>query len=234
MQRDIVAGSTPFTDRLAKVELDRHGLPGLLVAVDGSDGTGKTTLLAGLESELRLRGHEVLATRQPTTEARESSAFRDFLFRPESRDDIDYRALLCLLIGDRLQHIHRVVRPALARGAVVLCDRYVFTQMVTTVTRGFDDERWMLELYQHVMRPDVGVITDAPTDVVIERISARTDAREAFYEDDHVRANLRAYRDVAVQYDLTVIDTLDVSPDDAVSLVLAEIDQQCVERAGRT
>lgn len=233
MQRNIVAGSTSFIDRLAKVALDRHDLPGILVAVDGSDGTGKTTLLAGLESELRLRGREVLATRQPTTEARESSAFRDFLFRPEGRDDIDYRALLCLMIGDRLQHIHRVVRPALLRGAVVLCDRYIFTQMVTTVTRGFDDEQWMLELYQHVMRPDVGVITDAPSDVVIERISARSDAREAFYEDDHVRANLSAYREVALNYDLTVIDTLEVSPDDAVSLVLDEIDQQSVEKTSR-
>lgn len=232
MQRDIVTEQSSFVGRLPRVALRPHDHPGVLVAVDGSDGTGKTTLLGGLERELRSRGHDVLTTRQPTTEARESSAFRDFLFRPDLRDDIDYRALLCLMIGDRLQHLHRVVRPALARGAVVLCDRYIFTQMVTTVTRGFDDELWMLELYKHVLRPDVGVITAAPPSVVIERISSRSDARESLYEDDHVRSNLRAYSEVADHYDLTVIDTLEVSADEAVARVLADIEQQIAHESG--
>lgn len=229
-----MVSSFSFARRLPRVELAPHAWPGVLVVVDGSDGTGKTTLLTGLEPALRALGHDVVATRQPTTEARQTEAFRDFLFKPELRDEIDYRALLCLMIGDRLQHLHRVVRPALQRGAVVLCDRYIFTQMVTTVTRGFDDEPWMLELYRHVVRPDVGIITDAPTNVVVDRISARSDAREAFYEDDHVRANLRAYLDVAGHYDLTVVDTVQYSADEVVARVLDDIERQIAFRATAT
>lgn len=210
---------------LPAIELAPHTLPGTLIAVDGSDGTGKTTLLDNLADHLAAEGRQVVRTRQPTTEARESEAFRDFLFRPELREEIDYRALLCLMIGDRLQHLHRVVKPALATGAVVLCDRYIFTQMVTTVTRGYRDEPWMYELYRHVVKPDVAVITDAPAHVAIDRIAARPDAREAFYERDHVEANLQAYRQVADLYGLLRIDTSNTSPDEACQRVLAQASQ---------
>jgi dTMP kinase len=205
---------------LPNIELLPHSLPGILITVDGNDGTGKTTLLNGLERRLIAEGREVLRTRQPTTEGRESEAFQEFLFHPDRRDRIDYRALLCLMIGDRLQHLHRVVKPALARGAVVLCDRYIFTQMVTTVTRGFVDEPWMMELYRHVLKPDVGLITHAPFDEVVERIVARSYAREAFYEQEHVRANLAAFREIARLYDLTLLDTSRLSPDEVCLMAL--------------
>lgn len=210
-----------IADNLPRVDLSDHHYPGVLVAVDGSDGTGKTTLLDTLQSALSAQGIEVVRTRQPTTEARETAAFRDFLFKPEGRDEIDYRALLCLMIGDRLQHLHRVVRPALLRGAAVLCDRYIYTQMVTTVTRGFQDEDWMLELYPHVFRPDVGVITDAPLELVLSRISSRADARESFFERDHVDQNLSAYRAVAELYGLELLDTSATNPEEAASRVLS-------------
>jgi dTMP kinase len=210
-----------FTDLLPRSTLHNHGYPGSLVVVDGSDGTGKTTLLDTLERQLAGTGVEVVRTRQPTTEARGTAAFSDFIFKPEERDDIDYRALLCLMIGDRLQHLHRVVRPALARGAVVLCDRYIFTQMVTTVTRGFRDEPWMLCLYPRVMKPDVGIVTDAPLDLVVSRIASRPDAREAFYERSHVESNLLAFRSVASLYDLAVFDTSASGPDELATTALA-------------
>ena len=208
---------------IPRVDFTQHGLPGYLVVVDGSDGTGKTTLLANLESALESEGHRVVRTRQPTTEARESAAFKDYLFEPESRDGIDYRALLCLMIGDRLQHQFRTIRPALLRGETVLCDRYIFTQMVTTVTRGHSDEDWMLQLYPHVFAPDVAVITDAPADLVVSRIAARVDARESFYERDHVERNLLAYRRVASAYSLDVVDTSVHDPGSALDLVMAQI-----------
>lgn len=137
------------------MRLRPHGLPGRLVIIDGNDGTGKSTLLGGIEQRLRERGYDVLRTSQPTTEARELDAFKVYLFEPERRDEIDYRALLCMMIGDRLQHAHQIIKPALAAGQIVLCDRYIFTQMVTTRTRGYQDEPWMYELYQHVIRSRV-------------------------------------------------------------------------------
>jgi dTMP kinase len=153
---------------------------------------------------------DVLHTRQPTTEARELDAFKVYLFEPERRDEIDYRALLCMMIGDRLQHAHRVIKPALAAGRIVLCDRYIFTQMVTTRTRGYQDEPWMYELYQHVIAPDIGIITDADPVLVCERIAARSESREAFHELDHVLKNLVEFRRLAQLFDLDVVDTAEL------------------------
>lgn len=205
---------------ITQVRLLPHGLPGTLVAVDGSDGTGKTTLLDGLERELRRVGADVLRTRQPTTEARELEAFKVYLFEPNRRHEIDYRALLCMMIGDRLQHLHQVVLPALRAGRMVLCDRYIFTQMVTTATRGHRDEPWMYELYTHVVAPDVGIVTDGDVDVVCARIAARSEFREAFHERDHVERNLLEFRRLAGIFDLTVIDSTRRSAEEAVARAL--------------
>jgi|GEM_PF-657875 len=192
---------------LTGIAFSSHDLPGRLVAVDGSDGTGKTTLLDGLEEYLKSEGIAYLRTRQPTTEARNLDAFRTYLFAPERRDEVDYRGLLCMMIGDRLQHAHQVIKPALRDGLVVLCDRYIYTQIVTTRTRGHDDEPWMYELYRHVLNPDLGIITDSPLDVTCARISGRADWHESFLESDHVERNLFAYREVAKAFDLELVDT---------------------------
>ncbi len=211
-------------DDIDRVTLSRHVLPGRLIVVDGNDGTGKTTLLDGIEEMLRGRGFDVLRTRQPTTEARDLDAFKMYLFEPHRRDEIDYRALLCMMIGDRLQHLHQVIMPALAAGHIVLCDRYIFTQMVTTRTRGFQDEPWMYELYQHVIAPDVGLITDGDPAVVCQRIAARSELREAFHETDHVLRNLAEFRRLARVFDLDIVNTVDLDIADALGLAMKIVD----------
>jgi dTMP kinase len=211
-------------DQISQVRLRPHGLPGRLVVVDGNDGTGKTTLIEGIEQALRGRGLDVLRTRQPTTEARDLDAFKVYLFEPERRDEIDYRALLCMMIGDRLQHFHQTIRPALAAGRVVLSDRYIFTQMVTTRTRGHQDEPWMYELYGHVVAPDVGIIADADPDLVCGRISARSSSREAFHEREHVLKNLIEFRRLAEVFELDVIDTAELGVAEALDRAMKSVE----------
>ena len=102
--------------------------PGFLVALEGGDGSGKSTqaaLLAGWLAEL---GHEAVVTREPGGTAT-GLALREVLLTP--RDELspgvplDPRAEALLFAADRAQHVAEVVLPALARGAVVLTDRYV-------------------------------------------------------------------------------------------------------------
>lgn len=192
---------------LAEIRLRSHCHPGRLVVVDGSDGTGKTTLLDGLETYLVSEGKLYVRTSQPTKETRGLSAFQAYMFAPDRRSQVDYRALLCMLIGDRLQHIHQVIEPALEAGAVVLCDRYIYTQIVTTGTRDHSHERWMYDLYEHVIRPDLAFIADAPFDIVCKRISSRADWRDAFLEPDHIERNLAAFRTISEIFGLRLVDT---------------------------
>ncbi len=93
----------------------------LFVTLEGTEGCGKTTQSKLLAKRLREAGHQVVATREPggtplTVE------IRRLLADPESK--LDPRAELLLFLADRAQHVATVIKPALASGAVVVCDRY--------------------------------------------------------------------------------------------------------------
>ncbi|UNX55262.1 dTMP kinase [Georgenia sp. TF02-10] len=94
---------------------------GCFVALEGGDGAGKTTQRDLLGSWLRGLGHEVVLTREPggTPLGR---VLRDAVLHGE---DVDPRTEALLYATDRAHHVHSLVRPALARGAVVITDRYL-------------------------------------------------------------------------------------------------------------
>jgi dTMP kinase len=103
---------------------DAPGRPaGWFIAFEGVEGAGKTTQLDLLRRELEARGHEVVATREPGgTEVGER--VRAILLDPVAAD-LHPRAEALLFAAARAQHVEQVIRPALERGAVVLCDRFV-------------------------------------------------------------------------------------------------------------
>jgi dTMP kinase len=96
---------------------------GVFIALDGVDGGGKTGALATLDRVLTAQGYDVLATREPGgTEA--GLALRRLLLSEQGYDWTPTAELL-LMAAARAQHVERVIRPALASGRIVLCDRYV-------------------------------------------------------------------------------------------------------------
>jgi dTMP kinase len=98
------------------------GEPGRLVAFEGVEGSGKSTQLDLLRCELERRGHEVVVTREPGgTPAGER--VREVLLDPGVQ--LHPRAEALLFAAARAQLVEQVIRPALERGAVVLCDRYL-------------------------------------------------------------------------------------------------------------
>lgn len=94
---------------------------GLYLTLEGGDGAGKTTQSELLAVWLGARGHEVVRTRDPGGTPLGRSV-RDLLLHGEH---VDQRAEALLYAADRAQNIAEVVRPALARGAVVIQDRYI-------------------------------------------------------------------------------------------------------------
>jgi dTMP kinase len=98
------------------------GQPGTLIAFEGVEGAGKSTQLDLLRGELERRGHEVVVTREPGgTPAGER--VRELLLDPAV--ELHPRAEALLFAAARAQLVEQVIRPALDRGAVVLCDRYL-------------------------------------------------------------------------------------------------------------
>jgi dTMP kinase len=100
----------------------RRSTTGALIAFEGVEGAGKSTQLDRLRDELERRGHEVVVTREPGgTPAGER--IREVLLDPAT--GLDPRAEALLFAAARAQLVEQVIRPALERGAVVLCDRYL-------------------------------------------------------------------------------------------------------------
>jgi dTMP kinase len=98
------------------------GDPGRLIAFEGVEGAGKSTQLELLRGELEGRGREVVVTREPGgTPAGER--VRAVVLDPKV--ELSPRAEALLFAAARAELVERVIRPALERGAVVLCDRYL-------------------------------------------------------------------------------------------------------------
>lgn len=102
-------------------ESDRVGARGLFVAFEGGDGAGKSTQAELLAERLRAAGREVVVTREPG-DSRIGPQVRSIVL---DGGELDPRAEALLFAADRADHVAAVIQPALARGAVVLVDRYI-------------------------------------------------------------------------------------------------------------
>jgi dTMP kinase len=97
--------------------------PGVFVVFEGGDGVGKTTQATRLCDWLAATGYDFVRTYEPGDTAA-GRRIRDIVLSPKT-GDLAARAEALLYAADKAQHIAEVVRPALERGAVVVCDRYV-------------------------------------------------------------------------------------------------------------
>ncbi|HEX6760103.1 MAG TPA: dTMP kinase [Propionibacteriaceae bacterium] len=135
---------------------------GVFVVFEGGDGVGKTTQVDRLCAWLANAGHEVLKTFEPG-DTTVGGMIRRIVLDPAT-GEMSPRAEALLYAADKAQHVFAVVRPALDRGAVVVCDRYVDSMLAYQgagrVLELADLERiarWATE----DLRPDLTVVLDA-------------------------------------------------------------------------
>jgi len=96
---------------------------GIFVTFEGADGSGKTTQIEYLAEHCRKLGYEVVLTREPGGTPI-SEKIRGIILDPENKEESGMTEAL-LFAAARAQHVHEKIRPALERGCIVLCDRFL-------------------------------------------------------------------------------------------------------------
>mgnify|MGYP000476944309 FL=1 len=159
---------------------------GRFITLEGGEGVGKSTNLALVVDHLRARGHEVVATREPGGTPR-AEAIRRLLLDPDGEEGLVPDAELLLVFAARAQHLAGVIRPALERGAWVVCDRFTdATYAYQGGGRGIDPARIarLEALVQQGLEPDLTLLLDMPMADAQQRLDARLqgqgEARDRF------------------------------------------------------
>ena len=156
-------------------------MTGLFITFEGGEGSGKTTHLKSLAHYLRDLGDEVVETRDPggTTIGKE---IRTLLLSPESAATSDSAELL-LYEASRAQLVREVITPAIARGAVVLCDRFTDSTLAYQgFGRGLDQDliRKLNHFVTGGLGPDLTILLDLDPRTGLERCTRSIRAGRAF------------------------------------------------------
>jgi dTMP kinase len=150
-------------------------LRGKFITFEGIDGSGKSTQLRMLASELLFRGFDVLNTCEPGGTPLGRRLREAFL---ETEETVAPLAELLLFAADRAQHVNFLVKPALEQGKIVISDRYSdATSAYQGAGRGFPETtvRQIIELATSGLKPDLTVFFDLP----VQKALLRTDSRTA-------------------------------------------------------
>ena len=194
---------------------------GRFVVVEGGEGVGKSTQVERLASSLRSAGREVVVTYEPG-DTKTGAELRAALLHADTA--LDPHAELLLMLADRAQHVAEVIRPALARGAIVVCDRYEpSTLAYQGVARalGVDEVERLSKWAAAGVVADIVIVLDLPDPVAEARVSPVRDRFERAGAEFHARVRA-AYRDLAPARGWLVVDA-DGTPDDVAARVLAAV-----------
>jgi len=160
---------------------------GKLIVIEGIDGTGKSTQATMLAEALRKDGHEVVQSYEPTNgpwgrKLRESATTG----RLTIEDELDY------FLKDRRQHVEELITPTVARGGIVILDRYYFSSMAYQGARGIDPAEIREKNEAFAPKPDILIILDLSVDVALDRIGVRDGEANEFEK----RESLQFCRDL--------------------------------------
>lgn len=159
---------------------------GKLITFEGIEGAGKSTLIEYLKSYWHFLGDKLLFTREPGG-TKLSEAIRQILLVPVAAESLCERAELLLIFASRAQHITQVIRPALAQGKLVICDRFVDASYAYQhFGRGIcaDALVWLEQFVVNDLQPDYTFLLDLDPVLSMERSKKRNGGHDRFEQEN--------------------------------------------------
>jgi len=146
------------------------GTNSLFITFEGIEGSGKSTQMTLLANYLSSRGYDVTTTREPGGTPI-GEAIRAVLLNPDFTE-MDYRTEVLLYAADRAQHVAELVKPALARGSIVISDRYLDSTIAYQhYGRGLPLD-FILEVNEQAtegIKPDLTLLLTVPVEIGLKR-----------------------------------------------------------------
>ncbi len=196
----------------------------VFVVLEGIDGAGTTTQTARLVDYLRGRGRSATATQEPSN-GPVGRLLREILHgqhqTPEGQK-VAGGTMALLFAGDRLDHLHREIEPALQAGSDVVSDRYLLSSLAYQAEES--DRNWVASLARGVREPDLTVLVDLPIEVAAAR-RRQAGRPEERYDADRILARVAEnYRVLARGQSGVVVVNGDQGLDDVSRAIRLAVD----------
>lgn len=162
---------------------------GKLVAVDGPNGVGKSTIIAAVAKKLQLYAVDVFVTKEPTnTELGE--VLRSFAEKEKGL------GLACLVASDRYVHLKNEIIPMLAQRKVVITDRYILSSLILQGMDGVNT-KFILDINDEIIKPDLQVALFAEERTIQSRLSERKNLTR--FEQDNQSGRELQYMNLGIE-----------------------------------
>jgi len=145
--------------------INKNEFGGLLVAFDGPNGVGKSTLIEQVRCGLTDSGFDVFITKEPSETMLGT-------FTRQVAESLDGESLACLVAADRYHHLKQIIIPELEKGKVVITDRYILSSLILQCMDNVD-ANFVLAINSRAILPDIQIAVKADIDVLRSRLNDR-------------------------------------------------------------
>lgn len=177
---------------------------GILIAIDGIDGAGKTTQVHMLKDAFERIGETVVVSKEPTN-GEWGQQLRDSALKGRLPFDEE----LNLFIRDRQDHLANKIIPALQSGSIVILDRYFYSTIAYQGILVKDYQTIVDRIRANVLEPDAAFWLDLPADLAVHRVTARDGQPNLFEQQEDLAKAGEIFRAIA-EVD-TVLERLDAT-----------------------
>lgn len=143
---------------------------GFLIALEGVDGSGKSTQAELLAASLEKDGHEVVLTREPTS-GPAGQRLQSYLLGPSRH--LSPEEELHLFMEDRREHVAQIIKPSLERGKIVITDRYYYSSAAYQGALGLNPDDILAANEAFAPVPDLVFLLDLPVTEALQRLARK-------------------------------------------------------------
>lgn len=166
---------------MKELRMKPHNTEGKLITFCGLDGCGKSSMIEMVTKALAKNSIETIVTKQPTDMMRKTEIFRTFMDCPDN-SAYEYRALSLMAAADRIQHVNKIILPALKEGKTVICDRYFYSCIANLRARGYIHDEWIYEISESILKPDAAFFLDVPVETAVRRVRMRPSEKDRYID----------------------------------------------------